>query len=75
MSDRWVIEGDYRRDGAVCVRGAFSEEFVDLARTAIEENLADLSPRAKRASADEDGAFIEDYCNWHRLAAMERFIR
>ena len=27
-------------------------------------NLADLSPRAKRASADSDGAFIEDFCNW-----------
>ena len=43
--------------------------------TAIDENLADLSPRAKRASADGDGAFIEDFCNWTRLPAMERFIR
>jgi ectoine hydroxylase-related dioxygenase (phytanoyl-CoA dioxygenase family) len=80
MSGRWVsgrcvIEGDFRRDGAVCVRGAFSEEFVDLARTAIDENLADLSPRAKRASADGDGASIEDFCNWSRLPTMERFIR
>lgn len=71
----WTIEGDYDADGAVCVRGAFSAEQVDWAREAIDENLADLSPRAKRASADSDGAFIEDFCNWNRLPAMERFIR
>ena len=63
MTARWAIEGDYQRDGAVCVRQAFTEEEVGLAREAIDENLADLSPRAKRASADGDGAFIEDFCN------------
>lgn len=69
------IEGDLRRDGAVCVRGAFDAEFVALAAEAIDANLADLSPRAKRASADDDGAFVEDFCSWQRIAPMERFIR
>jgi ectoine hydroxylase-related dioxygenase (phytanoyl-CoA dioxygenase family) len=68
------IEGDFRRDGAVCVRGAVSAEHVELAREAIEANLADLSPLAKRASAADDGAFVEDFCNWTRLPAMRRFI-
>jgi ectoine hydroxylase-related dioxygenase (phytanoyl-CoA dioxygenase family) len=72
---RWQIEGDYAVDGAVCVRQAFTPEHVALARDAIDANLADLSPRAKRASADGDGAFIEDFCNWARFPAMERFIR
>lgn len=69
------IEGDYFTDGAVCVRQAFSPQDVSLAATAIDENLADLSPRAVRASAPDDGAFIEDFCNWRRIPAMERFIR
>lgn len=69
------IDGDFWRDGAVCVRGAFDADEVALARQAIDENLADLSDLAKRASADDDGAFVEDFCNWQRLAAMERFIR
>jgi len=69
------IDGDFWRDGAVCVRGAFDGDEVALARQAIDENLADLSDLAKRASADDDGAFVEDFCNWQRLAAMERFIR
>ncbi len=71
----FTIEGDFERDGAVCVRQAFSAEHVALAAGAIEANLADLSPRAKRASAADDGAFIEDFCNWNRIESMERFIR
>lgn len=69
------IEGDYWRDGAVCVRGAFSADEISLAREAIDENLGSLSPLAKRASSTGDGAFVEDFCNWRRLPAMERFIR
>lgn len=65
----------YQRDGAVVVRGAFSAEQIGWAREAIDANLADLSPRALRASGTDDGAFIEDFCNWDRLPAMERFIR
>ncbi len=72
---RWTIEGDYAADGAVCVRQAFTPGQVEWARAAIDANLADLSPRAKRASAAGDGAFIEDFCNWSRLPSMERFIR
>ncbi len=69
------VEGDFWADGAVCVRGAFGAEQVRLAEAAIDENLADLSPLAKRASGADDGAFVEDFCNWQRLPAMERFIR
>ena len=70
-----IVEGDYRRDGAVCVRQAFHAEHLALAEAAIEANLADLSPMAKRASADDDAPFVEDFCNWGRIPAMERFIR
>ena len=70
-----MIEGDYARDGAVCVRQAFSAEHIALAAEAIDSNLADLSPMAKRASADDDGAFVEDFRSWDRIPVMERFIR
>ena len=79
---RWIgytvvvhIEGDYQRDGAVCARGAFSAGEIALARDGIEANLQDLSPLAKRASAADDGAFIEDFCSWQRIEPLERFIR
>ena len=69
------VEGDYLRDGVVCVRGAFSPDDLALATDAIEANLADLGPLAKRASSDDDGAFVEDFCAWERIPAMEAFIR
>ena len=69
------VDGDYERDGAVCVRGAFTAAQIDLARAAIEANLADLSPLAKRASPGDDGAFVEDFCSWTRIPAIERFAR
>ena len=46
----------------------------ELAREAIDANLAALSPHAKRASDVADRAFIEDFCNWERIEAMRRFI-
>jgi len=69
------FEGDFARDGAVCVRQAFTPDHVAMAEEAIEANLASLSVLAKRASAADDGAFIEDFRSWDRLPAMERFIR
>ena len=69
------VEGDFWADGAVCVRGAFTPDEVAMAREAVDANLADLSPLAKRASGDDDGAFVEDFCSWQRVPAMERFIR
>jgi ectoine hydroxylase-related dioxygenase (phytanoyl-CoA dioxygenase family) len=68
------IDGDFWRDGAVCVRGAFNAAEIELARTAIDANLASLSPNAKRASGADDAAFVEDFCNWQRIPEMERFI-
>ncbi|MEK7425923.1 MAG: phytanoyl-CoA dioxygenase family protein [Actinomycetota bacterium] len=70
-----IVEGDFWRDGAVCVRGAFSSDEIALAERAIEANLASLSPLAKRASSDDDGAFVEDFCNWRRINELEAFIR
>jgi ectoine hydroxylase-related dioxygenase (phytanoyl-CoA dioxygenase family) len=69
------LEGDFRRDGAVCVRRAFDADEMALATEAIDANLASLSPLAKRASGDDDGAFVEDFCSWQRIPAMETFIR
>jgi ectoine hydroxylase-related dioxygenase (phytanoyl-CoA dioxygenase family) len=66
----------FQRDGAVCVRGAFSAEQVALVERGIEHNLASPSERALVASKDSDaGRFVEDFCNWQRVAEYERFIR
>jgi ectoine hydroxylase-related dioxygenase (phytanoyl-CoA dioxygenase family) len=69
------IVGDFARDGAVCVRGAFDAARMALAERAVDANLACLSPLAKRASTTEDGAFVEDFCSWQRIPEMEAFVR
>lgn len=69
------IIGDYARDGAVCVRGALDPDEVELARRAVDANLVDLSPGAKRASVDGDGAFVEDFCSWQRIPELGDFVR
>lgn len=57
------------------MRGAFDPAHVALAADAIEAVLADPSARFIRASDVSDGAFVEDFCNWQRIPALERFAR
>lgn len=67
---------DFRRDGAVCVRGALSADEVALVEAGIERNLADPSPRGIVASREDDaGRFFEDFCNWSRIPEFEQVIR
>jgi ectoine hydroxylase-related dioxygenase (phytanoyl-CoA dioxygenase family) len=73
--DQALIDA-FRRDGAVCVRAAFTPEQVALVERGIERNLADPSDRVLVASRDDDaGRFVEDFCNWQRIPEYERFIR
>jgi ectoine hydroxylase-related dioxygenase (phytanoyl-CoA dioxygenase family) len=73
--DEVMIDGDFERDGAVRVRGLVDPELLSLAESAIDAVLRDPSPLAIRASVDDDGVFIEDFCNWARVPALEAFIR
>ena len=65
----------FERDGAVCLRAQLSPEQIELLRAGIDENLANLSPRAKVASArDDPGYFVEDFCNWQDNASYRQVI-
>jgi len=69
------VAAAFRRDGAAVVRGLFTPGEIDLLREGIDEALASPSARAVVASAPDDpGRFVEDFCNWRRIAAFERFI-
>jgi ectoine hydroxylase-related dioxygenase (phytanoyl-CoA dioxygenase family) len=69
-----IVE-QYQRDGAVCIRRLFSPEEIDTLRAGIDENLANLSPRAIVASgANDPGRFVEDFCNWQTNEQYRRFI-
>ena len=62
----------FRRDGAVCVRGAFSDDEVALVARGIDRNLAEPSELALVASRPEDpGRFFEDFRGWQPIPEYE----
>ncbi len=70
-----TLRAEYEQHGAVVARQVLSSEEVGMVTAAIEANLNDLSPRAKRASANDDGSFIEDFCSWQRVPEVEQVVR
>ena len=75
MVDAELVDA-FRRDGAVCLRGAFTEHDVALVTRGIERNLAEPSELALVASRPDDpGRFFEDFRGWQRIPEYEEFIR
>jgi ectoine hydroxylase-related dioxygenase (phytanoyl-CoA dioxygenase family) len=65
---------DYRRDGAVCLRGVFAD-WVDVIAAGIERNLSEPGPYAAQSvRGGETGSFFDDYCNWQRIAEFRQLI-
>ncbi len=66
---------EFRRNGAVRIKGLFTADEIALLRAGIDRNIAEPSVRAKTASrADDPGWFFEDFCNWQDNEAYRRFI-
>ena len=75
MVDATLVEA-FQRDGAVCVRGAFSGDELALVARGIDRNLAEPSELALVASRPEDpGRFFEDFRGWQRIPEFEEFLR
>jgi hypothetical protein len=71
LADASLVDA-FRRDGAVCVRGALTPAEIAIAERGIERNLASPSARALVASQPDDpGRFFEDFCNWQRIEEVE----
>ena len=65
----------FKRDGAVCLYGAFDVSWLEVLSRGIEKNLADLGPGSCRYTKDgAPGNFVDDYCNWQRFDEYRDFI-
>jgi ectoine hydroxylase-related dioxygenase (phytanoyl-CoA dioxygenase family) len=65
---------DYRRDGAVCLRGVF-RDWVDIIAAGIERNLRERGPyAAESVRSGEAGSFFDDYCNWQRIGEFRDVV-
>ncbi len=66
----------FSRDGAVPLRGVFSSAELATLTRGIERNLATPGALAMVASgADDPGKFVEDFCNWQRIAEYESILK
>lgn len=66
---------DYQRDGAVCVRQAFSPEWLEVLTRGVEANMASPGPMAKDyVQPGAPGRFFGDYCNWRRIPEYREFL-
>ncbi len=66
----------FTRDGATVLRGVFSPDELATLTRGIERNLAAPGPLSMVASgADDPGKFIEDFCNWERIAEYESILK
>jgi ectoine hydroxylase-related dioxygenase (phytanoyl-CoA dioxygenase family) len=72
VSDRDV--SDYGRDGAVCLRGVFTD-WVDTIAAGIERNMREPGPyAAESVRSGEAGSFFDDYCNWQRIPEFRQVV-
>lgn len=66
---------DYRRDGAVCIRGLL-RGWEDVIAAGIERNMREPGTYATDyLASNEPGRFFDDYCNWDRIPEFEQVIR
>lgn len=64
----------FRQDGAVCLRGAFANKWIDLLARGVERNLAEPGQYAKYYTPEGvPGLFFGDYCNWRRIEEYRTF--
>ncbi len=69
------LQPQYARDGAVCVRGAFSQAWLDTLARGVERNMAEPGPLSKEYTpAGSPGRFFGDYCNWRRIPEYQDFL-
>ncbi|MBM3567869.1 MAG: phytanoyl-CoA dioxygenase [Alphaproteobacteria bacterium] len=66
---------DYRRDGAVALRGVIGADWLAALAEGIERNLRDPGPYGKRyTESGQPGLFFGDYCNWRRIPQYREFM-
>ena len=63
---------NFQDDGAICLRAAFSQRWIDLLRRGIEYNRLHPSDMTKRKG--HSPLFFHDYNNWENIPEYKEFI-
>lgn len=67
---------EYQENGAVCVRNAFSKEWVDIVAQGIEKNLESPGPFGEKLASDNNSNayYFDDLCNWRRFLEFKKYV-
>ena len=74
-----VISDDQRseffRDGVVCLRDVFDEQWIELLKTGLQKNLNAPGARSRIYDrTDDDHFFLYDSDNWQQIPEYEEFV-
>jgi len=70
-----TLVDEFKRLGAVCLRGLFAQSWLDKLADGVDKNFADPGPdHTVYTRAGEPGGFYDDYCNWQRIDEYRDFI-
>ena len=65
----------YRADGAICLRGAFTSDWIERLREAIDADMASPGPMVRlNTPQGAPGLFFVDFQLWQRHAAARDFV-
>src|SRR6185437_12065616 len=65
----------FERDGIVCLRRAFGDDWVAGVQCGIDRDLAGLGPlHTIQQPKDEPGYFVTDFCMAQRIAELRQFV-
>lgn len=65
---------EFQRNGAVCLRGLFAPEWLDMVAAGVDKNFAAPGPYHTRYTPPGGpGGFYDDYCNWQRIGEYRDF--
>ena len=65
----------FERDGAICVRGAFTGRWLEQLAAGVDKNFAAPGPYQRTYTPPGNpGKFYDDYCNWQRIDEYRDFV-
>lgn len=65
----------FQEDGAIVLRGVFSQEWIDAARIGIHKTMKNPSQYAEMLKPDPNqGGYFNDYCNWKKIPEVKKYV-
>jgi len=66
---------NFKRDGAVLIKGKFAKEWIEGLRRGIDEDIKNPSPRFVRHTIDENApGYYEDFWTWDLYKDFKEFV-